>query len=49
MTALFYEQEERFRNVPMRERMYELMTKHYPLSDEFKTTTEFQEIINTLK
>ena len=49
MTALFYEQENRFRNMTMRERMYELMTKHYPLSDEFKATPEFQEIINNIK
>ncbi len=47
--ALFYEQEERFRNMPMSERMYELMTKHYPLSDEFKSTAEFKEIIELLK
>ena len=49
MIALFYEQEERFRNMTMRERMYELMTKHYPLPDEFKATPEFKEIIKSLK
>ncbi len=47
-TALFYEQEKRFRNLTMRERMYELMTKHYPLTDEFKAKPEFQEIIKAL-
>ena len=49
MTALFYEQENRFRNMTMRERMYELMTKHYPLSDEFKATPEFKKITKSLK
>lgn len=49
MTALFYEQENRFRNMTMHERMYELMTKHYPLSDEFKSSPKFKEIIKSLK
>ena len=49
MTALFYEQEKQFRKMTMLERMYELMTKHYPLSDEFKATSEFKEIIKSLK
>ena len=48
-TALFYEKEKRFRHMNMRERMFELMTKHYPLSDEFKEKAGFQEIINTIK
>ena len=48
-TALFYEKEKRFRNMNMRERMFELMTKHYPLTDEFKATPEFREIINIMK
>lgn len=46
---LFYEQEYRFRNMTMCERMYELMTEHYNLSDEFKKTPEFQQIISILK
>ncbi|MBQ9531688.1 MAG: helix-turn-helix transcriptional regulator [Eubacterium sp.] len=46
---VFYEQEHRFRNMNMKERMYELMTKHYNLSEKFKATPEFQEIISILK
>ncbi len=45
---VFYEQEHRFRKMNMKERMYELMTKHYNLSEKFKATPEFQEIINML-
>lgn len=33
----------------MCERMKILMTKRYPLSDEFKATPEFNEILNILK
>ena len=46
---LFYEQEKTFRNMPMKKRLYELFTKHYPLSDEFKATKEFQDIVLMLK
>lgn len=48
-TAIYYEQEERIRNMNMRERMYELMTEHYHLSNEFKATHEFQEIIKIME
>ena len=48
-TTVYYEQEERFQNMSMQERMRELMTKHYPLSNEFKATPEFQEIIDIMK
>ncbi len=48
-TAIYYEQEERFQNMRMRERMRELMTEHYPLSNDFKTTTDFQEIIKIME
>jgi transcriptional regulator with XRE-family HTH domain len=48
-TAIYYEQEERFHNMSMRKRMRELMTEHYPLSDEFKAAPEFQEIIDIMK
>ena len=48
-TALYYEKEERFQNMSMRERMKELMTEHYPLSDEFKAMPEFKEIINIME
>lgn len=48
-TAIYYEQEERFQNMSMRERMKELITEHYPLSNEFKATPEFQEIIKMLQ
>ena len=48
-TAIYYEREERFQNMSMRERMRELMTEHYPLSNDFKTTTEFQEIIKIME
>lgn len=48
-TAIYYEREERFQNMSMQERMRELMTEHYPLSNDFKTTTEFQEIIDIMK
>ena len=48
-TALFYEQEIRFRNMSMRERMYELITKHYPLSEDFKAQEKFKEIAEKLK
>ena len=48
-TVLNYEQEKRFRNMNMRERMKELMTEHYPLSDEFKATPEFQELLRIMQ
>ncbi|MBQ6262753.1 MAG: helix-turn-helix transcriptional regulator [Clostridia bacterium] len=47
--ALLYEREERFRDLSLSKRMYELMTKHYPLSEEFKAKPEFQEILEILK
>ena len=47
--SMFYEREERFRDLSLRERMYELMTKHYPMSDEFKAKPEFQEVLGILK
>ncbi len=47
--ALFYEREERFRNMSLSKRIYELMTKHYPLSEDFKAKPEFQEILEILK
>ncbi len=46
--VLFYEQEKRFRNMSIRERMHELITKHYPLTDEFKATDEFNMITEKL-
>ncbi len=46
---LFYEQEARFRNMNMCERMRELMTEHYNFSDEFKEMPEFHKILNLLK
>ena len=30
-------------------RMYELMTEKYPLTDDFKSTNEFKEILNILE
>ena len=48
-TALYYEREKRFRNMSMRERMKELITQHYSLSDEFKSTTAFQEILHSME
>lgn len=47
--AKFYEQERDYREMNMCTRMKELMTKHYPLSDEFKSKPEFQEIIKILE
>lgn len=47
--ARFYEQEKIFHEMQMCKRMKELMTKHYPLSDEFKSKPEFQEIIKILE
>ncbi len=47
--ALYYEREERFKKMSMRERMFELMTEHYPLSDEFKAKPEFREILDILR
>ena len=46
--AKFYEQEKDYREMNMCTRMKELMTKHYPLSDEFKSKPEFKEIISML-
>ncbi len=45
----FYEQERDYREMYICTRMKELMTKHYPLSDEFKSKPEFQEIIKMLE
>lgn len=47
--AKFYEQEKDYREMNMCTRMKELMKKHYPLSDEFKSKPEFQEIIKMLE
>lgn len=47
--AKFYEQERDYREMNMCTRMKELMTKHYPLSDEFKSKHEFKEIIKILE
>ena len=47
--ALLYEREERFRDMNLSKRMYELMTKHYPLSEDLKAKPEFQEILEILK
>lgn len=47
--AKFYETEKIFHEMKMCKRMKELMTKHYPLSDEFKSKPEFKEIIKLLE
>ncbi|MBQ9228335.1 MAG: helix-turn-helix transcriptional regulator [Eubacterium sp.] len=47
--ALFYEREEQIRKISMRERMIELMTKHYPLPAALKETPAFQAIISIMK
>lgn len=47
--AKFYEQERDYRDMHMCTRMKELMLKHYPLSDEFKSKPEFKEIIKILE
>lgn len=47
--ARFYEQEKVYHEMKMCTRMKELMKKHYPLSDEFKSKPEFQEIIKMLE
>lgn len=47
--ARFYEQEKVFHEMQMCTRMKELMTKHYPLSAEFKSKPEFKEIIKILE
>ncbi|MGN0485920.1 MAG: helix-turn-helix domain-containing protein [Acutalibacteraceae bacterium] len=46
--AWFYERENCFRDMSMCKRMRGLMTEHYPLSDDFKATPEFQKIISLL-
>ncbi len=48
VTAKFYEKEKVFYEMNMCKRMKELMTKHYPLSKEFKETDEFKKIIELL-
>ncbi|MCR5206973.1 MAG: helix-turn-helix transcriptional regulator [Eubacterium sp.] len=48
-TALFYERENRFRDMNMRSRTYELMTEHYPLSEELRASEEFNSILNIIK
>ncbi len=48
-TALFYERDKRISGMSMKERMYELMTEHYPLTDEFRKTPGFQEILDLLR
>lgn len=47
--AKYYEQEKVFHEMKMCMRMKELMTKHYPLSDEFKSKPDFKEIIKMLE
>ncbi len=47
-TAMYYEQEEDIRMAGARERLYRLMTEHYPLSEEFRTMPEFREIAEGL-
>ncbi len=47
--AKFYEQEKEYREMHMCTRMKELMLKHYPLSNEFKSKPEFKEIISMLE
>ena len=47
-TAMYYEQEEQIRKMGARERLYRLMTEHYPLSKEFRETKEFREIAEGL-
>ncbi len=47
--ALFYEREEATRNMRISQRMYELLTKHYPLPEELRKTEEFKEIVESLK
>ena len=47
-TAIFYEREERYREMNARERLRELMTEHYPLSDEFRKMPEFRKIVEGL-
>lgn len=47
--AKFYEKERDYREMYMRTRMKKLMTEHYPLSDDFKSKPEFQEIIKILE
>ncbi len=48
-TALFYEQEKRFRQMSIRKRMAELMAKQYPLSVFFREKPEFQAILTLLQ
>ena len=47
--AKYYENEKVYHEMKMCTRMKELMTKHYPLSDEFKSKPEFKEIIKMLE
>lgn len=44
----FYEKEEKFKNMNMCHRMKTLMTEYYVLSDEFKATKAFKEILSIL-
>lgn len=46
--AWFYEREPIFRDMNMCTRMELLMTEYYPLTDEFKATPEFKEILSVL-
>lgn len=48
-TALFYEREQNIRNKSMKERMYELMTKHYPLPPKLKSSAEFKKILTIIE
>ena len=47
--AKYYEKEKPILNLSMCERMTKLMTEHYELSDEFKKSEQFKEIIDIMK
>lgn len=47
-TYRFYEKEDVFHNMNMQMRIKELMTNHYELSNEFKETNEFQDILKII-
>lgn len=47
--AWFFEREEVYRDMSMCRRMKILMTEHYNLTDDFKATPEFKEILSMLK
>ena len=47
--AVYYETEQRFRNMSMCERLYELMTKHYSLPASLKETASFRALTEKLQ